>query len=112
MFGCIVTSSSGKWQQLPPRVPSGVNCNSSFCSGLSSLSPLPRLANLAEDGTRVATVSFHLARETIFALLAVALIGLSLALLQELPHIPVDLGVLALGPLLYLGPLRLTFAKE
>ena len=70
--------------------------------------------NPAEDGTRVAAVRFHLARETIVVLFVVALIWLSLALLQEQPHIlfPVDLGLLPLGPLLYPCPPQLTFAKE
>ena len=113
-FGCIMTSNLDKWQQPLLRVPSGMNCNFSFCSGPSSLSPLPRLVNLVEDGTKVATVSFHLARETTVVLFVVALIGLLPALRQEQPRIlfPVDLGLLSLGPLLYLCPPQLTFAKE
>ena len=91
-----------------------MSCNFSFCSGLSSLSPLPHFVNPAEDGTRVATVSFHPVKETIVVPFVVALIGLLLAHRQEQPHILllVELGLLALEPLLHPCPPQLTFAKE
>ena len=71
-----MTSSLGKCQQSPLILPSGMNCIFSSCSGLSCLNPLACIVNPAEDGMRVATVHCHLAREIIFALFVVTLIGL------------------------------------